>query len=122
MAPTDEQWTILEPLVEACRPHAKDSAPVSAPDNRRDLLAARQRHEVADSPAEEGYWWMAAQTFIRWSRLGVWERLFTLTQEPGVGLGMTFLDGNLIRAHQKAAGAARKARQRRSGTSVRRLV
>ena len=36
---------------------------------------------------------MAAQIFIRWSRLGVWERLLALVQERGVQLGMTFLDG-----------------------------
>jgi hypothetical protein len=65
---------------------------------------------------------LAAQTFIRWSRLVVWERLLTLAQERGVGLGMTFLDGTSIRAHQKAAGAAKKVRQHRSGTSVRRLA
>ena len=51
---------------------------------------------------------MAAQTFIRWSRLGVWERLLVLAQERGVQLGMTFLDGTSVRAHQKAAGAAAK--------------
>ena len=55
-------------------------------------------------------------------RLGVWERLLTLAQERGIGLGMTFLDGTSIRAHQKAAGAAKKARQRRSGMSVRCLA
>jgi len=43
-------------------------------------------------PAELGPWWMAAQTFIRWSRLGVWERLLTLVQEQGVQLGMIFPD------------------------------
>lgn len=51
---------------------------------------------------------MAAQTFIRWGRLGVWERLLSMAQERGVQLGMTFLDGTNIRAHQKAAGAAQK--------------
>ena len=65
---------------------------------------------------------LAAQTFIRWSRLGVWERLLSMVQDRGVGLGMTFLDGTSVRAHAKAAGAAKKARQRRSGMSVRRLV
>ena len=65
---------------------------------------------------------MAAQTLIRWSRLGVWERLLALVQERGIGLGMTFLDGTSIRAHAKAAGAAKKARQCRSETSVRRLA
>ncbi len=65
---------------------------------------------------------LAAQTFIRWPRLGVWERLLALVQERGVGLGLTLLDGTSIRAHQKAAGAAKKAQQRRSGTSVRPLA
>jgi hypothetical protein len=51
---------------------------------------------------------MAAQTFIRWSRLGVRERLLVMAQERGVALGMAFLDGTAIRAHQKAAGALRK--------------
>jgi hypothetical protein len=31
-----------------------------------------------------------------------------MAQERGVQLGMTFLDGTNIRAHQKAAGAAQK--------------
>ena len=65
---------------------------------------------------------MAAQTFIRWSRLGVWERLLTMVQEQGVQLGMTFLDGTSIRAHQKAAGAAKKAARQRSETIARHMA
>jgi transposase len=59
-------------------------------------------------PAELGPWWMAAQTVIRWARLGVWERLLELAQARGIQLGMTFLDGTNIRAHAKAAGTAKK--------------
>ena len=51
---------------------------------------------------------MAAQTFIRWSRLGVWERLLAMAQSRGIELDMAFLDGTSIRAHKKAAGAAKK--------------
>jgi transposase len=52
---------------------------------------------------------MAAQTFKRWSRHGVWERLLQRAQRrEGVKRGMAFLDGTTIRAHQKAAGAAKK--------------
>ena len=51
-----------------------------------------------------GPWWMAAQIFIRWSRLGVLEQLLHLAQRCGISLGMRFLDGTSIRAHQKAAG------------------
>jgi hypothetical protein len=35
--------------------------------------------------------------FIRWARLGVWERLLTLVQARGVALGMVFLDGTSSR-------------------------
>jgi transposase len=66
---------------------------------------------------------MAAQTFNRWSRHGVWERLLHRAQQrEGVKLGMAFLDGTTIRAHQKAAGAAKKGDLQRSGTNVRLLA
>ncbi len=122
MVLTDEQWGELEPLVEACRPHAK-----VAPSNlRRTISAIIWRHTNGAKwraiPDEFGPWWMAAQTFIRWSRLGVWERLLAMVQARGVELGMAFLDGTSIRAHQKAAGAAKKPTPRRSGALVKRLA
>jgi transposase len=105
---TDAQWAVLEPLVESCRPHAK----VPPSDLRRTISAILWRRANGAKwralPAELGPWWMAAQIFIRWSRLGVWERLLVLAQERGVQLGMAFLDGTSVRAHQKAAGAAGK--------------
>ena len=117
---TDAQWTMMEPLVEACRPHAK----VAPSDLRRTMSAILWRHENGAKwralPAELGPWWMAAQTFIRWARLGVWER--NLVQERGVQLGMTFLDGTNVRAHQKAAGARRKGALKLNETIVRRLA
>src|SRR3954449_7348508 len=117
---SDAQWTNLEPLVEACRPKGK----TQPKDLRRTLSAILWRHENGAKwraiPAELGPWSRAAQTFIRGARLGVWERLLLLAQDQGVQLGMTFLDGTSIRAHQKAAGAARKGGLKLSGTSVRR--
>jgi transposase len=76
---TDAQWTALEPLVEACRPHAK----VPPSDLRRTMSAILWRHENGAKwralPAELGPWWMAAQTFIRWAGcLGA-------IAEPGAG-------------------------------------
>jgi transposase len=116
---TDTQWERLEPLIEACRPKGK----TPPQDLRRTLSAILWRHENGAKwravPADLGPWSRAAQTFIRWARLGVWERLLLLAQERGVQLGMTFLDGTSIRAHQKAAGAARKGALQRSGTPVR---
>jgi transposase len=108
---TDALWVVLEPLVEACRPSAK----VPPKNLRRTISAILWRHENGAKwraiPAELGPWWMAAQTFIRWSRLGVWERLLDLVQQRGIALGMTFIDGTNIRAHQKAAGAEKRGRQ-----------
>ncbi len=106
------QWMSLEPLIEACRPKGK----TRPKDLRRTISAILWRHENGAKwraiPADLGPWLRAAQMVIRWARLGVWERLRLLAQERGVHLGMTFLDGTSIRAHQKAAGAARKgARQ-----------
>ena len=117
---TDTQWGRLEPLIEACRPKGK-TAPK---DLRRTLSAIVWRHQNGAKwravLAELGPWSRAAQTFLRWARLGVWERLLLLAQERGVQLGMTVLDGTSIRAHQTAAGAARKGARQRSRTAVKR--
>jgi hypothetical protein len=45
-----------------------------------------------------------------------------MAQERGVQLGMTFLDGTNIRAHQKAAGVAKKGATEPDILRVRRLV
>ena len=80
---TDAQWAVLEPLIEECRPQGK----TPPQDLRRTIEAIIWRHENGAKwravPAELGPWWRAAQTFIRWARLGVWERLLELVQERG---------------------------------------
>ena len=90
---TDERWAVLEPLMEACRPPAK----VPPSNLRRTIRAILWRHQNGAKwraiPAGFGPWWMAAQTVIRWSRLGVWERMLAMAQAGGVKLGMAFLDG-----------------------------
>lgn len=102
---TDAEWAALEPMIEACRPHRK----TQHHDLRQTIEAivwrCRNGAKWRSVPAELGPWWRAAQTFIRWGKLGVWERLLALAQETGVALGMVHLDGTTIRAHAKAAGA-----------------
>ena len=119
---TDELWAVLEPLVEARRPPAK----VASSNLRRTIGAILWRHQNGAKwralPEGFGPWRMAAQTFIRWSRLGVWERMLAMAQAGGVELGMAFLDGTSIRAHQKAAGAVQKTPLRRNAVLVRRLA
>ena len=118
----DTQWAELEPLIEACRPKGK----TPPQDLRRTISAILWRHENGAKwraiPEELGPWSRAAQMFIRWAHLGVWERLLLVAQGRGVQLGMTFLDGTSIRAHQKAAGAAKKGALQRNETAVKRLA
>lgn len=122
MVLADEQWAVLEPLVEQVKPKGK--TPLLH--LRRTLEAIIWRCSNGAKwraiPAELGPWWAAAQTFIRWSRLGVWQRLLALAQEQAVQLGMAFLDGISIRAHPKAAGAAKKGGHQASATCVKRLA
>src|SRR3954447_1676297 len=117
---SDAHWMSLEPLVEACRPKGK----TQPKDLRRTNSAIVWRQENGAKwraiPAELGPWWRAAQMFIRWAHLGVWERLLLLAQQRGVQLGMTFLDGTNIRAHHKAAGAEKRGPTARRAMSVRR--
>jgi transposase len=119
---TNAQWAMLEPLIEACRPKGK----TPPQDLRRTIGAILWRHQNGAKwralPSELGPWSRAAQTFIRWARLGVWARLLTLAQERGVELGMAFLDGTNVRAHQKAAGAAQKGALHHRETHVKRLA
>src|SRR5919205_834731 len=122
MVLTDERWAALEPLIEACRPRGK----TPPRDLRRTIGAIIWRHVNGARwraiPAEHGPWWKAAQTFIRWSKLGVWQRLLDAAQGCAVALGMAFLDGTSIRAHHKAAGAPKKGAARDSATGGKRWV
>src|SRR5512133_3850126 len=117
---SDAAWAIWEPLIEEVRPRGK----TPPKDLRRTISAILWRHQNGAKwrsiPTDLGPWSRAAQTFIRWARLGVWERLLLLAQARGVQLGMTFLDGTSIRAHQKAAGAARKGALQLNGTPAKR--
>src|SRR4051794_30286346 len=119
---TDAVLAAWEPLIEAVRPRGK-TAPKEL---RRTISAIVWRHQSGAKwraiPAELGPWSRAAQTFIRWAHLGVWERLLLLAQERGVQLGMTFLDGTSIRVHHKAAGAEKRGPTARVEMSVRRLA
>ena len=126
----EAQWKRLAPLIEAVRPRGK----TEHHDPRRTIEAIIRRHRNGATwraiPAEPGPWWMAAQTFNRWGHLGVWERLVEAARARGVALGMAgltaseavprTLDGTGIRAHQKAAGAAKKGGPQRHATRARR--
>src|SRR3954454_17143519 len=119
---TDARWAELESLIDEVRPHCK----VPHEDLRQTIETILWRHqngaEWRSIPGELGPWWKAAQTFIRWAHLGVRERLLDLVQQRGVALGMTFLEGSNVRAHQKAAGAEKGGPTASGAPAVRRLA
>lgn len=52
----------------------------------------------------------------------MWQRLFDKVKDGDRGLGMVFLDGTTIRAHHKAAGAAKKGGSENAEKIVRLLA
>ncbi|EGG79239.1 transposase [Gluconacetobacter sp. SXCC-1] len=106
---SDTAWSVWEPLIEEVRPKGK-----TPPKNlRRTISAIFWCHQNGAKwralPPEFGPWWIAAQLFIRWWKLGVWQRLCEKIRDRDQALGMVFfIDGTTIRAYHKAAGAAKK--------------
>ena len=77
------------------------------------LWIARTGSPWRDLPPEFGLWNSAYQRFARWSRQGVWHRIFT--QLAGdADFEEVFIDSTIVRAHQHAAGAAKKTAIRHS--------
>lgn len=77
------------------------------------LCIARTGSPWRDLPAELGRWNSAYQRFGRWSRAGVWHRVFAaLAKERR--FREVFIDSTIVRAHQHAAGAPKKTALRRS--------
>lgn len=119
---SDTAWSAWEPLIEEVRPKGK-----TPPKNlRRTISAIFRRHQYGAKwraiPDEFGPWWIAAQLFIRWSKFGVWQRLFEKVKDRDQALDMVFFDGTTICAHHKVAGAAKKGDPEDASGIVRRLA
>ena len=110
----DTQWMGLEPLIEACRPKGK----TPPQDLRRTLSAIVWRHENGAKwraiPADLGPWSRAAQMFIRWARLGVWERLLLLAQDGPGARGPAWDDVSGRHQHPGASESSRGGPKRGS--------
>ena len=108
---TDQQWERI-----------KDMVPGKAGDRGRTgtdtrlfidavLWIARTGAPWRDLPPEFGPWYTVYTRFWRWSRKGVWERLFKhLREDPD--FEYLIIDSTIVRAHQHAAGAKRGLRIR----------
>jgi transposase len=102
--------------IEALPPGKRNDPGRTAANNRLFVEAvlwiARTGNPWRDLPQEFGLWNSAYQRFARWARQGVWHRIFAKVAGDA-DFEEVFIDSTIVRAHQHAAGAAKK---RRSGT------
>jgi len=111
----DDQWDRIRDLLPGRNGHVG----VTAADNRLFIEAVLYRYRAGlpwrDLPDRFGDWKNVHQRFSRWSKSGVWERVFQhLAADADNEYAM--IDSTIVRAHQHSAGAQKKpARTRRSG-------
>ena len=110
---TDEQWQRVDGLL----PGQPGSPGRSAENNRLFLDAVlwvvRTGAPWRDLPERFGEWNSVFQRFNRWSKKGVWQRVFDALQVPD--LEWVMLDATIVRAHVPASGARKKAELSNSG-------
>lgn len=100
----DDQWKKIEGFL----PGRKGTVGVTAADNRLFiegvLWIARTGAMWRELPARYGKWNSVFQRYNRWSKTGVWERIFQkLSDDPDFEYLM--IDSTIVRAHQNSAGA-----------------
>src|SRR3977135_1891097 len=114
---TDAQWAKMEPL---CLGKPSDPGR-SGKDNRLFVEAvlwiARTGSPWRDLPPNFGRWNSVYQRFARWSRAEIWHAVFA-ELAGDADIEEIFIDSTIVRAHQHAAGAAKKKATRRSGARV----
>jgi transposase len=110
---TDEEWNRIDHLL----PGREGDPGAHGEDNRLFVNAiiwiARTGAPWRDLPERFGEWNSVYQRFNRWSKAGVWERVFRTVKSPD--LEALMLDSTIIRAHQHAAGGSEKKGTKRWG-------
>ena len=103
---TDAEWERIEHLL----PGRPGQTGWLAKDNRLFLDAVlyvgRTGIPWRDLPERFGNWNSVWRRFDRWSRSGVWQRVFDALQDPD--LEWLILDSTVVRAHPCAAGAKKE--------------
>jgi transposase len=112
----DARWKRIEGLL----PGKIGDPGSSGEDNRLFVEAvlwiARTGSPWRDLPPEFGSWNSTYQRFARWSRAGVWHRVFAaLARERR--FREVFIDSTIVRAHQHAAGASKRSGAQALGRS-----
>ena len=99
----DHQWDRMAPHLPGKRMDPGRTAVDSRLFVEAVLWLARTGSPWRDLPKLFGNWNSAFIRFSRWSKNGVWDRLFTtMADEPDFEYVM--IDSTIVRAHQHAAG------------------
>jgi len=111
---TDEEWALLEPLLPQQRKSARA-------DDRRVLngifYALRTGMPWRDLPERYGPYTTAYNRFNRWSRRGIWKRVFERLASKSRD-SLHLIDSTIVKAHRSAAGAKGGSSARRSVSAV----
>lgn len=108
---TDADWSRLEPLLPSAGGRGRPGRP------HRLMLEAmlwivRTGAPWRDLPREYGSWQTVYTRWSRWSQKDVLKRVFDKLAEDRDGEGY-MIDGTVVRAHQDATGAPKKAANKR---------
>jgi transposase len=110
---TEEQWVLVEPLLPPQKPRTGRPAR-----NHREVVngilwIARTGAPWRDLPESYGPWQTVYSRLRRWSREGIWQRVFDALlaeaqRRQDLDWNLHHIDSTVIRAHQHAAGAQKR--------------
>jgi transposase len=109
---SDEAWAVVEPRL----PHGKPGKP--RVDDRRVISGILHVLKTGcrwrDVPAEYGPATTVYNRYNRWSRRGIWQRLFEQVASCGPVPDEMLIDSSHVKAHRSAAGGKGGSGSRRS--------
>jgi len=107
---TDEQFGKIKSLL----PGRDETVGVTAQDNRLFINAVIWVFKTGapwrDLPERFGNWNSIHKRFARWSRSGVFDKVFRTLSEDA-DMEFLLMDGTIVKAHQHASGAKKKKSQ-----------
>jgi transposase len=114
----DDQWETIETLL----PGRDGTVGVTAKDNRLFVEAVLYRYRAGipwqDLPERFGDFRIIHTRHTRWSKSGVWKRVFErLAEDPDNEYAM--IDSTIVRAHQHSAGAKGGTKRRKPSDAAR---
>jgi transposase len=100
----DDQWERIKDML----PGRQGTVGATAKDNRLFVEAVLYRYRAGipwrDLPSRFGDFRVVHTRFSRWSRKGVWERVFKVLATDADN-EYAMIDSTIVRAHQHSAGA-----------------